>query len=123
MSRNTFDRKGVLRAHLTYEKSGTITKGTHENAVGSVTAGLMKVAADGEHVRGIIRAVESDGVTAQVRGIVSEPVLYSGSAPTAGEYNLLLADGSLGVKVDAGGHPFFVESVDVGNTTCIIDLG
>lgn len=125
MSYNAYSRLGIGERFSTYGKSGTITKGTHEgqtvSIVASGTTSLAKIGAAGEDFRGIVSAINGDDITVQDKGFVT--VDYSGSAPVVG-WNQLECDGSGGVNVDAtNGNWFFVDSVDSGAGTCVVDLG
>lgn len=108
--------EGIGERIVTFGKSGTITKGTHEGQVATVVAGpAVKVSASTNKVAGIIKKINDDNIGVQIGGIMKAD--YSGSAPTAGAVNNLEADGSGGVNVDAGnGDPFFVWEVDTTNT-------
>lgn len=125
MSYNAYSRIGIGERHVTYGKSGTITKGTHEGQtaalVGSGTSSLIKIGAAGDDLRGVIRAISGDDITVQDKGFAE--VTYSGAAPVVG-WNLLECDGAGGVNVDAiNGNLFVVDSVDTVNTKCVVDLG
>jgi len=120
---NTHKKSGKFAEYLSYEKSGTVTKGTHEGKAASITTGgLAKVGGADEHFRGAISNIEDDVITVQVRGLVEVP--YTSTAPTAGNYNKLECGASGAVQIDAtNGIPFFVESVDTDAGTCVVDFG
>jgi len=123
MAWTTHKKAGQFAQFLSYGKSGTITKATHENKAASITTGgLVKVGGANEHFRGVITNIEDDVITVQVRGLAT--VTYTSTAPTVGEYNKLECGASGAVQIDAtNGIPFFVESVDTDASTCVVDLG
>lgn len=125
MSWNSFKKAGQCAAFLGYSRSGTITKGTHEGKAASITTGgLVKVGGANEHLRGVIANIDPNGddISVQVRGLVEVP--YTSTAPTVGEYNKLECGATGAVQIDAtNGIPFFVESVNTTDSTCVIDLG
>lgn len=120
---NTHKKAGQFAQYLSYEVSGTVTKGTHEGFAASITTGgLAKVGGANEDFRGVISNIEDDVITVQVRGLVEVP--YTGTAPTVGNWNNLECGASGAVQIDdTNGIPFFVESVDATASTCIVDLG
>lgn len=120
---NTHKKAGQFAEYLSYEKSGTVTKGTHEGKAASITTGgLAKVGAADEHFRGVISNIEDDVITVQVRGLAE--VAYTGTAPTVGQHNKLECGASGAVQIDAtNGRMFLVESVDTDAGTCVVDLG
>jgi len=123
MAWNTYKKSGQFAQYLTYEKVGTITKGTHEGKAAHIsTAGKVSVGGADESLRGVISNIEGDVITVQVRGLVEVP--YTSTAPTVGAWNKLECGASGAVQIDAtNGVPFFVESVDTDASTCVIDLG
>lgn len=120
---NTHKKSGQFGQYLSYEISGTMTKGTHEGQSASITTGgLAKVGGANEAFRGVIANIEDDVCTLQVRGLVTVP--YTSTAPTVGAYNILECGASGSVAIDASnGVPLFVESVDTDAATCVVDLG
>lgn len=123
MAWNTHKKSGQFAQFLSYEKSGTVTKGTHEGKAAHITTdGKAAVGGADESFRGPIANIEDDVITVQVRGLAELP--YTSTAPTVGAWNKLECGASGAVQIDAtNGVPFFVESVDTSAGTCVIDLG
>lgn len=95
-------------------RQSTLTKGTDENKPCKVSANdTVALCADGDRIHGVIGTIDKEVCSVNLRGIFSIP--YTGSAPTVG-ISKLLANGSGGVKVDAGGDEFRVVHVDTTNT-------
>ncbi len=114
MSYDTYDPTGIDEKLMTFQKSGTITEGTHEGK-SCYLAGNMQVAvgvAD-QPFFGIIKKISGDDITVQFDGVFKAP--YSGTAPTVGIQKLECgANGT--VAVDAtNGHECEVLKVDTTN--------
>jgi len=98
--------------------------------------GPVKVAGNGTGAKcdaeddffGIVKIIDPDDGALSVQDKGYTKVTYTGSAPTAGNYERLVGDGSGGVKIKAAGAAvgdkyYHVVSVDTTNTTVTFDLG
>ena len=110
------DRATFVAASLTY--------GTDEGKVAKVTANqTVGLCADGNRFHGVIETIERDGGYCVVRRTGYVTLSYTGANPTAG-INMLSADASGGIKVDAvSGIEYLVVDVDTVGTTATLFLG
>lgn len=92
---------------------GEVVKAAAENSAA--------VCADGDAFAGVVlaKARGGDACTVILGGAVE--VRYSGTAPSVG-WQKLSADGSGGVKMDAGGREYLVLAVDEAAKSCVIVL-
>jgi len=122
MSWDTFDREGQLSDLMGYDGNSLDTDYVGDSCYIDSDGKANRGAAN-QPLRGLIKKVDGNGdASVQVRGMAQ--FTYSGTAPTAGAYNLLECAASGAVAIDAvNGHSFFVDSVDTDESTCIVDLG
>lgn len=115
-------------SYVTFSKGATGgVRGTNEEHVCKISAnGAVSLCADGNMFVGVIKIIDPDdgAVSVQTRGLVT--VAYTGTAPTVGDYQCLLANATNGVKInaDTAGLPnYWIYSVDTSAGTVTFDLG
>jgi hypothetical protein len=115
-------------SYVTFSKGTTaVVRGTNEDHVCKISAnGAVSLCADGNMFVGIARVIDPDdgAVSVQTKGVVT--IAYTGTAPTVGDYQCLIANATNGVKItaDAAGTPnYWIYSVDTSATTVTFDLG
>ena len=115
-------------SYVTFSKGTTGgVRGTNEGHVCKISGnGAVSLCADGDMFVGVIRVIDPDdrAHSVQTRGLVT--VVYTSTAPTIGDYQVLVANSTNGVKIasDTAGLPnYWIYSVDTSATTVTFDLG
>lgn len=115
MSYDSYDPTGIGEELMTFQKSGTITQGTHEGAT-CYLAGNMQVAvgAADQPFFGVIKKISGDDITVQFNGVFK--ATYSGTAPAVGIQKLECGANGTVIVDETNGHECEVLKVDTANT-------